>query len=575
MNKAPARFRNPPYFSAMKLLTASLVAVLALASAARAQSAKVPRFSPHEVSFAATGRYANPYVELTAEATLTEPDGRTIRTLPLFWYGGSNWKLRFAPDKIGTWKWTVKSADRGLDGRTGTFECVASELRGSIQPMVGAPRHFQYQNGERLWFMGDTAWAYVTDSAEEKHDRTAVERYVTNRAAQGFNAIHVMLLNEAGWGNRGSAPWDDIAAEKMNPAYFAEADERFAFANARGVVTGIAVAWGDKGRKEPYSWGRLPGIEARKRFARYAAARYGAYDVYFLVSGEWHGEVRSRPAPDAEVRQEFVALGDVLRAADPHRRMIGIHPMTEHGSTREFNVAARWMDFADYQQNYRDLHARALASRSVTKPVVNSEYGYFLRDQNGDGRVDKPHSYTVPDMRHATWDIVMAGAYVVTGFGSTYMGGNRHPTPFLPDDPKHAEWAEQLGRVNQFFSGLEYWKLEPHDELLSSESARTGDRVARIELPAGNLTTTQAPVTTYWCLADPGRTHVVYVRGTKQPVTVAGLIGPGWKTTRFDPRSGKTEDVPLAVEGGRASMLAPDEQDWLFVLRAAAGPRQK
>jgi hypothetical protein len=33
--------------------------------------------------------------------------------------------------------------------------------------------------------------------------------------------------------------------------------------------------------------------------------------------------------------------------ADAKNRMIGIHPMTEHGSVREFNTAP-WMSFADY-----------------------------------------------------------------------------------------------------------------------------------------------------------------------------------------------------------------------------------
>ena len=551
----------------MKLLFASLVLSLAVAAPLRAQTAPVPRFALHEISFTATGRYANPYVELTADATLTEPDGRTTRTLPLFWDGGARWKLRFAPDKIGLWKWTVKSADRGLEGRAGSFECVASNRRGSIQPMADAPRHLQYQNGERMWLMADTAWAYVYDNAEEKLDRAAAHRYIDNRAAQGFNAIHLSLLSEAGWHNRGGAPWDDIAAERPNPAYFQEADLRIAYANSRGIVIGLALAWGMKARREPYSWGRLPNVEARKRYAQYVAARYGAYDVYFLVAGEWHGEVNTRPAPEPEIRNEFVMIGDALRAADPYRRMTGIHPMIQHGSTREFNGVAQWMDFADYQQNYRDLHGRALMSRTVAKPVVNSEYAYFLRDQNGDGQVDKPYSYTVDDIRHATWDIVMAGAYVVTGFGSTYLGGFRHPTTFLPDDPKNAPWAEQMGRVKQFFSGLEYWKLEPHDDWVSSNAARTGDRATRVELADQHRTLTQAPATTYWCLAEPGRTYAVYVRGTTQPVTVSVTTGGSWKASRFDPRTGQSENISVTASGDQVKLTAPDEQDWLFVVR--------
>lgn len=554
----------------MKLLAVPLLLFLALAAPLPAEPASVPRFAPHEVSFTATGTYENPYVELMADATLTEPDGRTTRTLPLFWDGGGTWKMRFAPDQEGTWTWTVRSADPGLDGRKGRFVCVKSNRRGSIQPMEGAPRHFQYQNGEPMWFLGDTAWAFVTDNHEEQHDRASVERYVSIRAEQGFNVIHFMLLSELGWANRGGVPWTDIENERINPAYFAEADHRVAFANNKGIVTGIMTGWGHKGRDELYSWGRLPGVEARKRFARYVAARFGAYDVYFLVSGEWHAEVRSRSVPAAEVREEFVEIGDSLRAADPHRRMTGIHPIGEY-STSEFNALASWMDFADYQQNYRQLHERAVAARAIPKPVVNSEYGYFLRDMSGDGHVDKHNSYTVDDMRHATWDIVTAGAYVLTGFGSTYFGGARHPTPFLPDDPANKPLVEQIGHAREFFAQLDYQKLEPNDELLSSAAPRGKDRAERFQQGDRQATRTQPPAMTYWCLAEPGSTYIVYVRGTEAPVALVLPAGGGWQASRFDPRTGRAQAIEVPVGRGRASITPPDKQDWLFVLRRAAG----
>ncbi len=551
----------------MKTVSAFLLSMAALLGSAAGAQVSVPRFAPHEFTLDAAGRYANPYVECSADAIFTEPDGRSTRMLPLFWDGGQKWKLRFSPDQPGEWTWSVKSTDAGLNGRSGTFHCVASNRRGSVRPMAGAPRHFQYENGERMWFLGDTEWSLVTDNPEEEHNRESVERYLRNRAAQGFNAVHFMMLNEAGWPNNGGPPWLAIGEEKINPAYFQEADQRVALANAQGLVLGVALAWGNKGRNEPWSWGRLPNLPARLRYARYVAARYGAYAVYFLVSGEWHGEIRSRAAPPEEVRREFVAIGDAVQAANGHRRMIGIHPMTAHGSTREFNEAARWMGFADYQQNYADLHGRALASRVVEKPIVNSEYAYFLRDQNGDGVVDKHHSYTAHDIRHATWDIVMAGAYVVTGFGSTYMGGHRHPTPFLPDDPKNAIWAGQIGRMKEFFAALDYWKLAPHDELITGETPRGADRPGRGGVGAQGVATLRGPETTYWCLAEPGRVYAVYVRGTKQPLTLTLSGGTGWKARRFDPRSGRSDPVPIEATSGRFRLVAPDEQDWAFVLR--------
>lgn len=531
----------------------------------------MPCYGLGEFSFAVHGHYENPYLDLEATATLVEPDGQTTRQVPLFWDGGQVWRFRFSPDRVGEWRWSVGSRDPGLQGQSGRFICVPSTRRGSLQPAVGSPRHFQYQNGERVWFLGDTAWALLLDDAGERLDRAAIERYLENRARQDFNALHLMMASELGWGNRGGQPWQDISRQQINPAYFQEADERISFANAQGLVAGIAVAWGNKGRNEPYAWSRLPDMMARERYARYVAARYAAYDVYFLVSGEWDAETRSRSVPERQVREEFAWLGDVIRSADPQRRMIGIHPTQRgNGSVREFNPETGWMDFGDYQQNYTQLHGRILESRRFNRPVINAEYAYWLRDADGDGQVDKANSYTLADIRAATWDIAMAGGYVVAGFGSTYLGGARNNTPFLPDDPNNEPWLAQLKVLKTFFESIDYWQLEPHDEWLTSPVSRSTDRVSRVETGDVHTTTTRAPETTYWCLADPQDCYVLYVRGTTQPLTLSlrGAAKQRWQVEQHDPRTGVSKSLG-ALEAGADTFTyrSPDPGDWVVTLR--------
>src|SRR5262249_42733878 len=87
---------------------------------------QVGRFELFETALTASGPYVNPYVELTAAATLIPPNGRRPRSIPLFWDGASTWKLRFSPDQLGRWTWTVASRDPGLNGKSGAFEAVAS-----------------------------------------------------------------------------------------------------------------------------------------------------------------------------------------------------------------------------------------------------------------------------------------------------------------------------------------------------------------------------------------------------------------------------------------------------------------
>lgn len=584
-----------------RLLLLSFAMIATRAPGAPVLSTVVDRFGFFETAVTATGSYGNPYLDVTADATLTAPDG-SARPLPLFWDGGNTWRLRFSPDQVGTWRWTVRSPDAGLNVARGSFECRPSLRRGSIVPMAGAPHHFQYQNGERMWFMGDTAWSFVTDVPAEKHDDAAVARYLERRGRQGFNIIHTMMLSETGDGNAGGVPFSPLADEKLNPAYWQAIDRRVAFANSQGIVMGLAIAWGRKIANsqptvEPYAWGRFPSQQSRLRYARYIAARYSAYDVYFLVSGEWHGEIRTRaPATGVELRDEFIAIGNALRAADPHRRMTGIHPMSQDGSVREFN-GAPWMDFGDYQQNYRFLHERIFTSRQYAKPVVNSEYAYHLRDQDGDGQPDKENSLDEHDIRHASWDICMAGGYLVTGFGTTYFGGNRDPGPFDPAAEKNVVWETQIQHLKRFFTGLEYWKLIGADHQFTAETPRSGHRTQPVTRADGRVRNVERPaVTVYWAMQIPGQTYILYTRGLQTPATlmIDGVGGP-FTARLFDPRTGawkeldsphfaeQVDQAQIAAVGGpssyapgghhslrlgnRYTFTPPDEQDWVVLLQ--------
>ncbi|HXK61475.1 MAG TPA: DUF5060 domain-containing protein, partial [Acidobacteriota bacterium] len=516
------------------------------------------RFGRFEVFFQATGNYANPYLEVEANAIFERPDGNQWK-IPLFWKQDNIWGLRISPDIEGWWSFRVESSDPGLNKAAGRFECQPSGRRGSIQPMTSFPYHFAYQDGTPMWFMGDTAWALFTDNITEKHNREAVYRYIEARAAQGFNVLHSMLLSEAGWGNLGGPPFDDIGKGQINPGYWEEVDKRLDYLNQEGLVAGLALAWGDKRRVEPFAWKHLGDMKAKKRYARYIAARYSAFNVYFIVAGEWHAEIETTSgATEESVRRDFTAFGEALQKADPHGRMIAIHPMIEHGSVREFNESG-WMSFGDYQQNYHHIHQRILQSRVYGKPVVNSEYGYYLRDADGDGIPDKDNSTSLDIIRHATWDIVMAGGYFVTGFGTTYFGGYRDPGPFDVTAAKNKVWEEQVQNIKRVFSGIEWWKLEPRDDLVRSDDARMSDR--------RYLGRAAPPEVAYWCLAQPGRRYLVYARGMTRSIALK-TIGLGYDVYLFDPRTGKTRATETKREGQELQLACPDKQDWLFLVES-------
>ena len=551
------------------MLAALLAAVILGCAEAPSPSASVERYAVYEATFEASTGAGSPYLEIEATATVGRPAGEPWE-IPLFWDGGPTWKLRVSPDSEGAWSYRIASNDPGLDGATGAFECIPSDRPGGLQAMPDSPSHFARRTGDPFWFMGDTAWGYFTDDEAEQHDRERAEYYAKTRAAQGFNVIHSMMMSEQGVGNNGGPPFDDMETQKINPAYWQEVDERLRFANQQGLTVGMAIAWGDK-RGEPFAWSQFPDLEARKRYARYMAARYSAHDVYFLVSGEWNFEVRAREDRQtaAEVFDEFVQIGEALESADAHGRMIGIHPWTAYGGVRDFN-AASWMSFADYQQNYDDLHERALFAGRLPRPVVNLEYGYHLRDQDGDGKPDKSNSYTLEDMRYSSWDIVTAGGYLVTGFGTTYFAGYRDPGPFDVDHPRNDDWERQIGYIKSFFEQLEWWKLIPADELVSSPEPRDDDRDVA---PVRGNRRLQPPLRTYWAMTEPGKVYLLYVRGARRSLTLGVDSYPGtFRARQFDPRTGAYEDLgTVELRAGWREPIEyqytpPDEQDWVLLL---------
>lgn len=517
---------------------------------------QVKLFGIFQQTFTQAETCENPYLETSALATLIGPDGNT-RILPLFWNGEKNWQLRFSPDRVGLWRWRVESEDSGLNDVQGEFEVVASQMRGGVCAMEGHPSHFQYQNGEPMWFVGDTAWALVTDSEEKKHNRQMAEAYLDKRAEQGFNVVHVMMISEAGWGNNGGDAFDDLQAEKINPAYWQEVDERIAYANAKGITVGVVLAWGDKG-KNPNDWREFPSQEARKRYANYMAARYGAMNVYFVVAGEWNADIR-RGVSEAQARADYGDIGETIANADPHGRLIGIHPMI-WGTSREFASEA-WCTFGDYQQMYPNLHNEILMSHETHRPVVNSEYAYYLRDQDEDGICDKQNSHNLATIRHATWDIVMAGGYAITGWGNTYFGGCRNPKSFDLEASEDDDWEAQVQCVSAFFRNLYWWKLKSNDSLLTTDVAREEDGVRTFETPNGTRQHALPPALTYWALEDPNMMYVGYVRGVQGLVRLQ-LGGGVYLLRLFNPRTGEYTDLGEMYDV--AVVTLPSADDWVI-----------
>jgi hypothetical protein len=572
--RATWTWRRVRPLSLAALLTASS---LAGQEAPRGTAREVPRFGIFEESFSQDRDHDNPYVEIAAQAIFTPPGGGE-RSIPLFWDGGKQWRVRFSPDVPGAWRWSIRAGDPGLNGAAGSFVCVPSASRGGITGMAGYPYHFQYQDGTPHWLRGDTQWEAFADDPAQGLDRNSMSKYFTLRAEQGFNYVHTEVIglvraSNLDAGGQEHQAFHDYGAQTLNPAYFQEVDARVRQANALGITLGLilmepyftpAASIDPAFRYDNRCWLSLPDEAARLRYARYVVARYSAFNVLFLLTLEWGP--RAKPISRQESVSMFNRIGTEIQDHDPHRRFRGIHD--DNGCLPDdfYGEASRWNTLGQYAQysgsdypspwcegcsppddagcrgrfatpgNRRTLHDEMLEvrmNRGRNRPVINGEYAYYLRRgvPGHPAVVNRGHSHDRGTFRKAAWVLTMAGVHIVPGFWRTYYGGwGGRGTAFLPEDPEALPAIADLQALHSFFTRLEsgarreWWKLVPHDQLVSS-------RPHEADRSPGHA----------YCLADRGYSQVVYVENTRS----ADLVGGGLARGHVPPDPVRSPDRPV------------------------------
>jgi hypothetical protein len=171
-------------------------------------------------------------------------------------------------------------------------------------------------------------------------------------------------------------------------------------------------------------------------------------------------------------------------------------------------------------------------------PQTNEEYGY---EDHYPLWAPKPDGESADILRRTAWDIVMAGGYQTTGetarrgtnvwpdTGGGWMNGRGDDTMTMLRGYAH---------MVDFFTSFEWWKTEPHDELVNE----------------GN-----------YCLAQPGTCYAAYLpQGGKLTIHLQkGSYSAAW----FDPLTGQKNALPLAAGPVWTSPSAPTNHDWALLLR--------
>ena len=514
------------------------------------------RWTVFEASFTSTARYQNPFQDVSVTVDFTGPDGK-IRTVGAYWDGENTWRARFSPEQTGEWTYRTRAfnpEDKGLDGQTGKFRCVPYEganslyEHGSIRVSQNR-RYLEQADGTPFFWLSDTAW-----NGALKADHASWETYLSDRKEKRFTVVQFVTTQWiAGAGNaEARLAYEGRESITIDPVFFQWMDERVRAVNDHGLVAAPVLIW--TAPWSPYSKFLNPGNSLPDdqiiRLARYMVARYGAYQVIWILAGD--GDYRGDEA------ERWKRIGRAV-FADNRSRLATIHPAGHEWVGGEFGRES-WFSIIGYQSGHsdmpEDLKWITQGPPSVSwdaqpnHPIINLEPNYedHLSQSGSRTRFD---SHAV--RRAAYWSLLVSPAAGVTYGAHGIWGWDNHPALPMnhPGSGVARPWFDainlpgstDMAHLMTLFSSLEWWTLRPDPALMANQP---GDKD-----PSGFVAAAKAENNEWALLYFPVGQAV-----TLQPDQFPGAFFTRW----FNPRSGEWSQV---LPGSGRNLVPPDNQDWV------------
>jgi hypothetical protein len=360
--------------------------------------------------------HPNPYATVELTVTFRSPRQHSY-ALAAYWDGANRLVVRFSPTEVGNWDYLVTSNIAAWNQQRGSFSTAPSDSRGFIHP--AALHHWEYTekangldqghlwmgvNEPRLAFMDDAAWRAVADA----------------RAAQKFTHLRVSLVGSS------TDPSLFQGPDVPNTAFFQALDQRIRYLNQKGMIADLVLS-----RRPAELLKALPSPDRRRRFVRYVAGRYAAFNVTWQAVDQFEGD------PDG--RSLLNEIGAALKQADPYQ-----HPRTAGARlTSAPLLDDHWMDFVSYGAS--DDNLGAVEHQLYPVPFVNLNFG---REDSGAGK-SGPDDVDAATFRHRLWNATMDGQYVTysnTGSGAPYLDS--------PGAKAMSVWFDVLAATR-------HWEMEP------------------------------------------------------------------------------------------------------------------
>jgi hypothetical protein len=515
-----------------------------------------------EIVFESKKSYDNPFMDVDIDAVFTHEDGTEV-SLPGFWNGNDQWKVRFSAEKAGKWNYTVTCTDKENPSLTGSGVIEASpclepknelEKHGYVRLEKGK-KHMVYNDGTPFFYLGDTHW--MMPDYERLHEcnypgcncGSQFKHIVRDRLKKGFNVYQTYFSSssavpsasgKAGW-------WKDSDHTLINPEPFNEVMDVMMDHLADNGIT-IALGFGThcstvKAYKQ--------NVTAMKAFARYAVARYACYPLIWITAQEITNYQEN--AFDC-----WKQVGAYVGELDGYHRPNGAHMHChtfEQSRSQELDKEPwhQWWTVQAGHGGYHNLRGRSYYKGYYydDKMFIETESQYEDIYCSGFCGHDAP--------RMGAWQALQLGSggftYGVTGI---WVAGwhQKYAPALLNYSPE--SWftgldkpgSEQVGYMKKFYEYVKWYELEPC-----------------YDFKFGNFDDRRHIV-----ISHKGNDVVVYYFfGTDVDTGIFTTLKPStaYKARLFDPICGKFIDLPDLVtsEEGTANIPSfPAMRDWVLLL---------
>ena len=181
----------------------------------RANEDSVLQYNKFELTLNLKATYNNPFdpEDIEINAYFTSPSGK-VWTIPGF-YNYANWRslwmVRFLPDEVGQWTYTVYVRDNSgaVTSEQRTFLSMESNLKGSIK-VAANKRYLEYDDGSTFYGVGfwynDSYPGFRRGSIQEKNlddlkrlGVNFISTYITPLETMGTGGVAMIRMLPSDW----------------------------------------------------------------------------------------------------------------------------------------------------------------------------------------------------------------------------------------------------------------------------------------------------------------------------------------------------------------------------------------